>query len=99
MEFVAVANRRREFMGINAGVIYENFYNVEQFVFPEKECLLHLRELRDEMLQAFTYGITLYGYRFPAAGELPMRGVNIEGNRHVSFLFWGYLRVCRAVIV
>jgi len=90
VEFIAVPNRRGEFMRVNAGMIYQNFHEVEQFVISGKQGFLHFRKLPDEVFQAFAHGIPLHGYRFPAAGKLPMRCVDMYGNSHVSCLFRGY---------
>ena len=89
MDFIAVANRRLEFMGINAGVVYQDFDKVEQFVFSGKKRFLHFGKLPDEMFQAFTHSIPRYGYRVLSAGELPMCCVDMYGNSHVSNSFPG----------
>lgn len=82
MDIVAILNGLPEFLRVGTGVIYQYFNRFEQLIFFGKKFFFHVRKLLDQLIQALTYGISLYRYYFPASGELQVRCMNMNLDGH-----------------
>jgi len=82
MDFVTLLDGFDEFIRIRSGIIYKNFNIVLQFIFCGKQDFPHLWKLPNELTQTFTYCSPLYCHHLQAVGELTMRFVNVDSNRH-----------------
>jgi hypothetical protein len=78
VNFIALLDRLHKFIRVGGGVIHINLDEVVQFVFFDKQRLLHPGELLDKMVQAFSDGIPLDFYHLQAIRILAMRRMKVH---------------------